>query len=165
MKEMLAAFAQSFVNIAVIFIVLRLFIYKPVYNYLHDRSERISKQLDDANETLRKANDSKNQLATELKKTTDEASEESKQIISEAKTNAAQIIAAANTKAEEILAAAKNDADSYRSRMMSDTNYDFVTLSAQMAAKVIEREISLEDNERIINSYLTEVKNRAKDNS
>ena len=91
-------FVQIF-NFAIIFVVLRVWVYKPILGLLERRRKAIAEGLEDA------------RIAAEARQN---AEEEAQQILSEAQTKASQVLREANERADaqgkEILAAAEADA-------------------------------------------------------
>ena len=85
------------INFAIILILLRVFLYKPVLKVLQERKDRIAKSLIDAEEIQKQLQTSEIERDKKLKK----ALEEAQGIINEAKESASQIVEAAHTKAEE----------------------------------------------------------------
>jgi F-type H+-transporting ATPase subunit b len=165
MQELIESLATSVVNILVIFAVLRMFVYKPVYNYLSERSSRISKEVSDAHDMLAKASDAHRNLAGDISKAQKEAESEYQKIVESAKESAAAILSNAAKRAEGIVSLAKEEAEAIRIKKLSDSENEICDLSVTIASRILEREISLEDNRRLVEKYLSEVKGDAQNAS
>jgi len=143
----------SIINVVVLFILLRLILWKHVIRYLADRSERIKKQFDDAKDkeqhalTLLSQYDEKIENLKErdremLLASKERASKEAEQILEKAHDNAAFMI----SDAESRIAMEKNQA-------LEDAREEVTKLAADMASRILHREISVSDNESVVEEF------------
>ena len=150
-------FVQIF-NFAIIFIVLRAWVYKPILGLLERRRTAIAEGLEDA------------RIAAEARQN---AEKEAEQVIAEAQTKASQIIREANERAEaqgkEIVAEAETDAskkreealaevESERERILGDLRSQVGTLAIAAAQKLINASLDEQRQRALINEFFSGVK-------
>ena len=108
------------VNILILFVLLRIFLFKPVMGMIENRQAMIRNQLDDAENKNREADELKGRYEESLKN----AKEESFQIVNDAKERAkvqyAHIIDKANEDAAQIKQQADKSAEADREQMMRE---------------------------------------------
>jgi len=157
MSKMIESLATSVVNILVMFFVLRLFVYKPVYTFLKAREGKVEKEVTEAHEMLSKASDAHRNIASDIEKAKSQAEAEYQKIVEEAKANAAQIVDSANAAADELLRATRENADAMRTKLIADAENEICELSVEIASRILAREISLDENRAMVEKYLKEV--------
>jgi F-type H+-transporting ATPase subunit b len=150
-------FVQIF-NFAIIFVVLRAWVYKPVLGLLERRRESIAQGLEDA------------RIASEAR---DNAEKEAQKIISEAQTEATQKIREATERAEaaarDIRAEAEKDAhqareealeeaEEERNRMLSDVRGQIAALAMAAAQKLVGEALDEQRQHALIDEFFSGVK-------
>ncbi len=146
------------INIVVLFILLRVLLYKPVKKFLDARKARVAGELADAERAKSEAEDAKfraEESLSSVKQTADRAADE---IIRKANAEAEEIIGAAKREAEDILADAAGKAEETRKKALDDARDELAGLSLAMAEKILSREVNEEDNRRIIDLFLDAAK-------
>lgn len=129
------------------------------------------KALDSRQETIRKALDDAQQAKLELERLT----QESAQIIRQARVEAESIISDSRTDAarlrEEMRQKAKSEADTIvksaerqiqleTTRALQQIRHEAIDLSVMIASKILQRNLSKEDNERLIDDTLKQMEAR-----
>ncbi|NLT13534.1 MAG: F0F1 ATP synthase subunit B [Clostridiales bacterium] len=148
------------INIVVLFLLLRLILFKPVSRYLSGRSGRISDQLAEAETRLNEAE----ALRQEYQKQLDKAVEEGHDVIRDSKTKATQ-------EAQAILADAKAQADRYydeaqeriskeRDRALEQMRQEVAQLSVDIAARILKREVTGADNLALAEEFFNELRKK-----
>ena len=150
-------FVQIF-NFAIIFVVLRAWVYKPILGLLERRRTAIAQGLEDA------------RIASEARQN---AEQEAQQVLAEAQTNSSQIIREANeraeTQAKEIVAAAEADAskkreealaevEGERDRILGELRGQVGTLAIAAAQKLIQASLDEQRQRALIDEFFSGVK-------
>ena len=142
------------INLLLLFLLLKHFLFKPVQNILNARQAEIDKSYADA-ETAQT-------LAEELR-------DEYEKRISDAKAEAADIAKAASRKAQahydEVVGTAKADAarlrekaeaqiEQEKKKAMNELKDEISGIAVDIASKVVEREIDEKDHEELISEFI-----------
>ncbi|MGN1349506.1 MAG: F0F1 ATP synthase subunit B [Anaerovoracaceae bacterium] len=141
-------------NIIVLFILLRIFLFKPLNNLAEKRRQLIEGQIEEA--------DTKNKEATELKDRYEAslkgAKEESAQIISSAKERAQvqynSIIDKANEDAAHIVEQANKAAESDREQILREAKAEIAEMALAAASKVIGSTVDGSSNKKLLDDFL-----------
>ena len=138
------------VNIIILFFFLRWLLYKPITRFLSNRTNEIQKQIDeaaqkysDAEQLMENAQD----LATEL-------INKSKSVADE---QARQIVAEAEESADEIRTRTEKHIESQKQQAVLEMRQEVTRMAIQIAEKVLQREVSYEDNKNVINEFFEKV--------
>jgi len=154
-------FIWTILTFLVLVTILAKFAWKPLLEALESRQALIRKSLDDA---------------AQAKQDLERLSHEAAQIVSKARVDADAVIARSQTDAdrlrEEMKQKAKADADvivkSAERQIQLETNralqqirLEAVDLSVMIASKLIQRNLTKEDNEKLIDDALRQVESRS----
>lgn len=146
----------TFVNLLILYVFFRIFLFKPVNKILEERQNLIEKDLKEAGESKEKAE----ALKQEYQKVLDNAEEEQIQIIKEAKERA-QI--AYNKKIEEsreeaarIMEEANHTIELERQKSMEQAQSEIAGVALLAAQKVLQKSVDAEDNKKLIGDFLKE---------
>jgi len=150
-------FIWTIATFLVLLFLLRRFAWRPLLQALENRQEMIRKSLDDAE-----------QAKTELQ----QVQEESTRIVAKARVDADAIIAASRADAiklqEELRAKARDEADGIvknaerqiqqqTDQSLAQIREEAVDLSLSIASKLIQRNLSKEDNDTLIEDTLRQI--------
>ena len=141
------------INVVLLFVILRLLLYKPVVKFMNERAERIAKKLDDAEALSSEAQgkmDEYNQLMAGSKKEIDKMFDET---TDKAAKQADQIVRDAEIRASEILRQAREAAQSEHDRIFAQMQGEVVDMAINIASKVLTREVTAKDNKAIIDKF------------
>lgn len=140
-------FAQI-VNFVIVAVLLWKFAFGPIMATIDDRQKKIQDGLQYAEEMKARLADAEKQIAEKLNK----ASEEAAAIVREARDSAKQFLEKktqeATHKAEEIIRKAHEAMDLERKQMLADIRKEVAGLVVQTTARVLDRELSLEERTR-----------------
>jgi len=143
----------SLINITVLFILLRLILWKHVIRFLSERKNRVQNEMDEVkkqrldaeslqNEYKDKLGDIESQGQDIIQKSRQKANEESEKILKQSRDRAKEMITDAQTRiAEE------------QEQALMDAQYDITGLATEMASRILEREISEQDNVNIVDEF------------
>ena len=144
------------VNILILFVLLRIFLFKPVMGMIENRQAMIRNQLDDAENKNREADELKGRYEESLKN----AKEESFQIVNDAKERAkvqyAHIIDKANEDAPQIKQQADKSAEADREQMMREAQAELAQVALAAASKLIGSSVDAEANKNMLDQFLSE---------
>jgi len=143
----------SLINIVVLFVLLRLILWKHVIHFLAARKERVQSEMDDAKkrrleaEALHSDYDKKIGAIEDrgrdmIRESRQKANEESENILKETRDKARDII----TEAEARIAEEKEQA-------LEDSREDITLLATEMASRILEREVSVKDNANVVDEF------------
>lgn len=148
------------INIAVLYILLRLILYKPVARFLSARAERIGDQIAKADEKLLEAE----RINQEYRAKLDQAVEEGHAAVRAEKTRAAQeaqaIIAEAKTESQRLLDEAHDRIKKEKERALEQMQYEVAQISVDIASRILKREVSVADNMRLTEEFFRELRTK-----
>lgn len=150
-------FALHIVNIVVLFVILRSILIKPVRNFMDEREAKFAREREEINKTRSEADALKAQFESSLrdaKKTADELIQER---LKRAESEAQEILSGAKQEAQKTLSRAHAQAVAERDEMMQQLQEQTAVLAVDLAGHILEREVSAEDNERLINEFFKKV--------
>lgn len=147
----------SLVNLLLIFLMLKKFLYNPVKKTLARRQEQVSKVYEDADEAKKAANAEKQEYEEKLRTAHKQASD----IVSNAKVRAerleSDIVREASEKAENMIRTADEEIALERKKAMNEIKDDISAISVEIAGKVIGREIKESDHQELINEFIDSI--------
>ncbi len=143
-------------NVLILFVLLRIFLFKPVLGMIEKRQNLIQSQLDDAADKNKEADELKSRYEESLKN----AKEESFQIVSDAKERAkvqyAHIIDKANDDAAQIVAQAGKTAEADREQMMRGAQSELAEVALAAASKILGSSVDADANRAMLDQFLSE---------
>lgn len=147
----------ALLNLTILFLILKKFLFKPVQKVLKQREEELSGQYEKANETLTEAQLAKEQYEARLKDAHDEADGIIKNATDNAAKRSEKIIEGASAEADAIVSRAKVQAELEKKRAQKELKSEIADVSSLIAEKVLSREINGEDHRRLIDSFIDEI--------
>jgi len=153
--------AQVLLYTVFVFLVLLGLLWKfawgPLMKALEDREHRIQHKIDEADKRFKDAE----VKVAEYEKRIAGAKEEAAAIIAEGKRDVEkvkeEIIAAANAESQRTLERAKREISLAKDAALDELRDRVVGLTAELASKVIEREVKAEDHRRLIDEGIGRV--------
>ena len=144
-------------NVIVLFIVLRLILYKPVLKYMKKRENTFANKIDELDnrekELIRQKEqydnmmaEADNQAAAIITKSNETAREHAKEIIDNAKEHS-----------RDMVLRAKKEIEAEKVQTRADLKVEITDMAVKIAEKVLEREVSVEDNRKIIDEFFERV--------
>ncbi len=151
------AIVISLVNLVILTIILKRFLFKPVKKIVDSRRAAIDEdyaQAKAAREDAEKTRKSYEEAMAAAKMTGD-------QIIADASRTAEfrsnEIVAQAREKASEIRRQAEQDAILERKKAEDEMKHEIADVSTQLTGKLLQREINEEDHRKLIDSFLNDL--------
>ena len=147
----------TLINTLIIFLIFRIFLFKPVCKILDQRKELAAAEINEAQKAKEAAEKTEKEYREKLADARAQAAEIVQQATQRAQAREEEIISEANRKAIEIREKAEENIERDRKRAMNEIKDDISEIVILAATKVVEKEISEKDNEELISKFLLEV--------
>lgn len=147
----------TLINTLIIFILFKVFLFKPVGKILDKRNEMAAAEIAEAKRAKESAAKTEQEYIEKLAKAKEEAADIMKQATLRAQKREEEIVNEANQKAAEIKARADENIERDKQRAVNDIKDEISDIVIMAASKVVEKEISAKDNEAIIADFLQNV--------
>ncbi len=147
----------SLANLLIIFLILKKLLWKPVKKVMQQRQDMVDKQFADAAEAEAKADADKAAWAEKLATADDEAAARIADADETARRHGERVVAEAKEKAQGIIRQAEAEAELERQKATASIRDEIADVSAELAQKMLEREINADDHRAMIASFLDEV--------
>ena len=144
----------TFVNIIVLFLLLRIFLFKPVMKILDKRADEIKKTIDDADAAKREASELKAKYSEELRAAGTRADAIIKEATDNAKVQREKILDKAKKDADNIIKTAEKQTELDRQQAMKEMRSQIADVALKAAHKAME---SGDISENSIGSFLRQV--------
>lgn len=145
------------VNFTIMVFILTKFLYKPILKTLEERKRKIEEGLkftEKVKEEIEKTEKNRQEII-------DKAKTEARQIIEETKNSAkrleSEIITKAHKEAEEILIKGRKELEQEKIEMEKAVSKHTVDIAAHMVEKLLNKMLSKEDHEALIEKKLREI--------
>ncbi len=147
----------SLANLAILFFLVKKFLYKKVKDMLEKRRGAIDKEYSDAETAKAEAIRDRDAYAEKLSGAKGEADAIISSAVSVAKARENEIVEDARKEAEGILHKAREDAALEMRRAESAIKDEIVDVSTLLTEKLLEREINKDDHKELIDSFIDEI--------
>jgi F-type H+-transporting ATPase subunit b len=160
-REGLAPAITALIVFALVFFVLYVKVWPVIMKGLDERSSKIREEIAMAEAARKQARDA----LDEYEKNLAEARAESQRMLEDTKAQqqelAAQLRAKADAELNALRERAKRDIESAKRTALNEIYGESVTLASTMAGKILQREISVQDQQNLVNESLAEMKARS----
>ena len=157
LPELAVDLLLNLLNIAILFIIVKLLVYKPVKKFLDDRNEKIKREIEEAQKLKDSANETLSKKEELIKEGRAEGEAAASEMHKKAQEKADNIIKKAKSDAEKIISKANKEADTRKQEIIKSSRNEIADLSIEIAEKILEREVNAEDNRRIVDDFFGEV--------
>lgn len=144
------------ITFAILLALLKKFAWGPLKEVMDKRERDINRDIDEAEEAKLNAQ----KLEEENKKTLKQTQDEVQRILEDARVQARkqheEIIHEANIHANGMIETAQSEINSEKERALADINNQVSELSVLIASKVLQKEISEQDQKELVDKYLKE---------
>lgn len=144
-------------NLLILFLVVKHFLFKPIQKMLADRENEVKSMYETAERAQQDALSMKEEYTHHLETAKDEANEILKNANKKAALRGEEIIREAQDKAGNILARADVQIEQERKRAFEEVKQDISDIALLAASKVVERELSPEEHQRLIGEFIDSV--------
>lgn len=147
----------SLLNLLIIFLILKRFLFKPVKKILKSRQDAVDERYAQAENAINDAEAKQAELTKRLENAQAEADNIIKDATITAERRREKIENEARENAESIIRQAKNEAELEKKKAESEIKEQIVVVSTALTEKLIEREINEEDHHKLIDSVISEM--------
>lgn len=137
--------------------LLRKFAWQPLMNIMKQREEHIANEIDQAEKCRQEAE----KLLAEQRELMKQSRQEAQALIENARKFAEeqkeQIVASARAEAERVKETAKQEIEREKEQAMAALREQVASLSVFIASKVIEKELTEQDQRKLIEAYIKDV--------
>lgn len=156
MQISLPQIIAAIVNFFVLLAILKVFLYKPVFNMLEARKAEINQNLSEAERARKEAGELKKQYEVELK----EANTKAQAIINEAtalgEKNRTDLIAEARAEITRLNERAKADIARETDQAAQRLKAEVANIAIDAAESVLKREVSQAEHEQVLDQFIAE---------
>ena len=146
---------EAVANIIILFILLRIFLFKPLNKMKEERTRTIQENLDSAEKAKAEAEEMKEQYEN----TIGDAKEEAKSIIMKAHEDAeserAAIIKKAHEEADQKVAEADKEIENERKKVLRQAQSEIADLAIEAASKIVGANVDDEKNRLLVDEFLS----------
>ena len=147
----------SLCNLLILFLMLKKFLYKPVKKVLAERQAAIDSRYDEADRAKSQALRSKTEWENRMAAADEEAAGIISSAVESANRQSSAIIGESKERADRMISRARAEADAERRKAEDDIRDRIADVSAAVAGKLLEREISAADHSDLIDSFISEI--------
>ena len=144
-------------NLLILFLMLKKFLYQPVKKVLADRQAAIDSRYDEADKAKSEALQSKAEWEERMAAADEEAAGIISSAVESANRQSSAILGETKEKADRMMNRARAEADAERRKAEDDIRDRIADVSAAIAGKLLEREISAADHSDLIDSFISEI--------
>jgi len=146
---------ETVANIIILFILLRIFLFKPINKMKNERTRTIQENLDSAEKAKKEAEE----LRQQYEGSVSDAKEEAKNIIMKAHDDAeserAAIIKKAHEEADQKVAEADKEIENERKKVLRQAQSQIADLAIEAASKIVGANVDDEKNRRLVDEFLS----------
>ena len=151
---------EAVANVIILFVLLRIFLFKPINKIMDERTQSVQKNIDDAEKAKKEADELRQQYENSIS----EAKEQANQIIMKAHEDAeserSAIIRKSQEEAEKIVADADKTIENERKRVLRQAQSEIADLAIEAASKIIGENVDDEKNRRLVDKFLSDEEGR-----
>ena len=147
----------SLLNLLILFLLFKKFLFKPVNNMLAKRQSEIDARYDEADLAKKAAEEDKALWDEKISAVKAESDEIIKKAQDSAKRQGETIVTKAKEQADSIVRQAETQAQLEMKRAEESIKEEIVEVSATLANKLIQREINVDDHRDLIDSFIEKI--------
>lgn len=148
------------ISFLVLMVILKKVAYGPLTKVLDERAEKISTDIDGAESARQEAENLAAQRQSELADTRQQATK----VVTDAKASAQKqsdaLVAVAAERANAINQQAQTDAEKLKEDAIANAKNDVAALSVAIASKLMQKELSLNDQQALIDAYISDLETK-----
>ncbi len=145
-------------NFAIIFVVLRVWAYRPIMNMIEQRRDKIAKGLEDARVAAEARENAEAEAEKILSEARSKAATEAREVTARAEQQAKEIRAAAEAEAGKAREKALQGVEAERVSLLSDVRGQVAALSIAAAQKLIGENLDAKRQRALIDDFFSGVK-------
>ena len=142
------------VNVLILFLLLRKFLYKPVMGIIAQRQKQVDDALNAAETSKQEAAAALNDAQAKLRNVDAEAAARRETYEQQAETAKQQLLAEAQKQADAIVAEGKAAAEAERQHKLREADAQTTALARAMCEKLLSRNLTEQDDSRLLDDLL-----------
>lgn len=147
----------TIINLVVLYLLLKKFLFKPVNNIIEKRKNLVEEGFNQAQQAQEQADSLKEKYQTAL----EGSKAESEEIVAKAKLQAKneyeRMMREAEQKSDKMMETARNNIELERSKVLSDLKSQIATVAVSAAENVLGKNGDAVDNQELYDQFLKEV--------
>ena len=147
----------TFVDLIVLYVLMKKFLFARVQKVLDQRQEMIQGQMDHAKEQEALANQNLQQAQETVENATKEAREKAQRILEAASKKEKEQLQASEEEAKRILISSRKQPEQERKKLLADTKDEMVTIAMLAARKAVGNNINEEKEKALFEDLLKKV--------
>ena len=147
----------SLLNLLLLFLIVKKFLYKPVKNMLEARQNTIDGDYEEARKAKEDALTDKAAYEEKLKTAKDDADRVIKSAVEIASQRENEILENAKQKADVIVRQAEADATLEKKKAEESIRREIVEVSSALTEKMLGREVNMDDHKQFIDSFIESI--------
>ena len=144
-------------NLLILMCLVKKFLFKPVMNILQQRQDEVDKIYADANKAKDEAKTLRADYENRLASAKEEAGEIVKTATAQAQRKSIEMVDEAQAKVNAMMARAEAEIAQERKKAINEIKDEISGMAVDIASKVVEREISAKDHEKLIEDFIKNV--------
>lgn len=142
------------VNLLLLFLLLKHFLFKPVQKILDARQAEIDKDYADAEKAQNEAEALRDEYEKRIADAKSEATDIVKTATRKAQLHGEEIVRDAQTQASRLMEKADAQIEQEKKKAMNELKDEISGIAVDIASKVVEREINEKDHEALISEFI-----------
>ena len=147
----------ALINLVLLFLIIKKFLFGPVKNVLAKRQSEIDRQYEAASEAEADAKENRRMWEEKLGNAEIEADTILKTAAEQAKFRSDAIVSDAQEKADRIVRTAASEAELEIKKAADGIKREIVSVSGALTEKMLEREINTDDHRALIDSFIEKI--------
>ena len=147
----------AWLNLLILYLLLKKILFNPVKNMIDSRQSEIDAMYSDAEKSKADAEALKADYDEKMGHAKEESEEILKAAIRRAQLREEEILRDADKKAERVLVRAEEQAELEKKRMVNEVKDDVSKMAIDIAAAVIERDVSESEHKELIDSFINKM--------
>ena len=141
-------------NFIALFLVLKKFLFKPVMKLIADRQQEIDDMYAEADKAQKSAEALEAEYAQRLSLAAETSQRMVKEAVQRGQEREAEIVSQANAQADAIRQKAAADIAQEKKKALNDAKDEISGMAMAIAEKVVGRELNVQDQERLVDSFI-----------
>ena len=147
----------AIINFAILVVLLKVFLYKPVCNMLDSRKQEVANNLKSAEDAKLEAQKLKDEYAAQIQNARSEAQDIINQATKIGEQTKADIVNEARAEATRLVAKAQDEIVREKTEALNEIRNEIADLAVLAASKVVGKTIDVADHQNMVNNFVKEV--------
>ena len=147
---------EAVANVLILFVLLRIFLFKPINKMRDERTRTIQDNLDSAEKAKTEAEELRQQYEDSISEAKEKANEIIMKAHEDAENERTAIIRKSQEEAEKIVADADKTIENERKRVLRQAQSEIADLAIEAASRIIGENVDDEKNRRLVDKFLSE---------